>query len=122
MQRRKVASGKGPSEKQIENQILNWLEWKRVYAWKTKTTGTYDPATKRFRGASRLYRTGVADIIGILPDNGRLFAIEVKTKTGRLQENQKTFLSEIKARGGLALVARSLEDVEDFIEDIKERA
>lgn len=99
------------SEKQIENQILNWLEWKNIYAWKTKTTGTFDRRRGCFISTSRLYRKGVADVIGILP-MGRLFAIEVKSQKGRLQENQKTFLGEIEKRGGLALVARSLEDVE----------
>jgi len=102
----------GPTEKQIENSILQWLLYKGIYAWKTKTVGTFDVRTKRFLKPSRLYRTGVSDIIGLLPPNGKLFAIEVKTKKGRLQENQKAFIDEIKARGGIAFVARSVDDVE----------
>lgn len=101
----------GMSEKTIENTILNWLSWKGIYAWKTKTTGTYDQRRGRFLKSSPLYRTGIADIIGIL-DNGRLFAIEVKSKKGRTRPNQDLFLSEIKKRNGLAFVARSVEDVE----------
>lgn len=99
------------SEKQIENQILNWLEWKNIYAWKTKTTATFDRRSNRFLKPSKLYRTGVADVIGCLP-NGRIFAIEIKSKKGRLQDNQKIFIEEITKRGGLAFVARSIEDVE----------
>lgn len=102
----------GPSEKSIENSILNFLGWKGIFCWKTKTVGTYDVRSGRFLRPSKLYRTGVSDIIGLLPPNGRLFAIEVKTKKGRLQENQKEFLHEVKARGGIAFVARSVEDVE----------
>ncbi len=99
------------SEKQIENMILNWLSWKDIYAWKVKTTGTWNEKRKRFLKPSPLYRTGIADILGILPD-GKLLAIEVKSAKGRLQENQKIFLREIRDRGGVAMVARSLEDVE----------
>lgn len=113
---------KGLSEKQIENMILNWLEWKGIYAWKTKTTGTYSVKRGCFISGSRLYRKGVADVVGLLPDksgcpSGRLLAIEVKTQKGILQENQKTFLKEIESRGGLAFVARSIEDVEEALKD-----
>lgn len=100
-------------EKIIETNILRWLEAKGIYAWKTKTMGTFNKQRGRFIKGSTLYRTGVADIIGILPKcNGRLFAIEVKSKVGKLQENQKAFLHEIESRGGIAFVARSISDVE----------
>ena len=105
----------GPSEKQIENQILNWLGWKNIYAWKVKTTATYSKRLGRFLKPDKLYRTGISDIIGILP-NGRLLAIEVKSLKGRPQENQVVFMNEIKARGGLAFIARSVEDVEYHLE------
>ena len=100
------------SEKAIENSILNWLGWKGIYAWKVQSVGVYDQAKKTFRTPGRLYRRGVSDILGILPD-GRLLSIEVKSATGRLSEHQKIFLDEITSRRGLAFVARSIEDVED---------
>jgi len=100
------------SEKSIENEILNWLEWKKIYVWKTKTVGTFNHKRMTFQVASRLYRTGVADIIGILP-NGRLLAIEVKSKKGAVQDNQRMFLKEVTDRGALAFVARSVDDVEE---------
>lgn len=53
---------------------------------------------------------GVSDILGILPD-GRFLAIEVKTRTGRVSEYQASFLYEITKNGGVAFVARSVEDV-----------
>lgn len=100
------------SEKAIENSILHWLSWKGYYAWKTKTTGTYDQKRGRFLKPSPLYRTGISDIVGLF-DNGRIFCIEVKSRKGKTQPNQDLFLSEIKKRGGLAFVARSIEDVEE---------
>lgn len=99
------------SEKQVENLILNWLKWKKLFFWKVKTVGTYDEKLGRFMKTSPLYMTGVSDILGIL-DDGTLVAIEVKSKIGKLAPHQKAFLDEIKKRGGVAFVARSLECVE----------
>jgi penicillin-binding protein-related factor A (putative recombinase) len=100
------------SEKQIENSILSWLEMKGIYAWKTKTVGTFDVRSGKFIRSSRLYRKGVADVIGILPGQGRLFAIEVKSRKGKLQAHQKEFLDKVQSKGGLAFVARSIDEVE----------
>ena len=88
---------------------------KGIFAFKIKTVGTFDPRTKGFRRAGKWYKKGVADILGIY--RGRFFAIEVKkpkdlTPKGRLSENQKIFLKEVQDNGGIAIVAHSIEDVE----------
>jgi len=53
---------------------------------------------------------GISDIIGVLKD-GRFLAIEIKTQQGRLSEEQREFLDSVSRSGGLAFVARSLDDV-----------
>ncbi len=53
---------------------------------------------------------GMADIQFMLK-TGRSGFIEVKTPTGIVAEHQQQFLDEINAGGGLAFVARSVEDV-----------
>lgn len=58
---------------------------------------------------------GVADILGIY--QGKPLAIEVKSKKGRLSEFQKTFLIRFHAQGGIAIVARSVDDVENRLRD-----
>ena len=65
---------------------------------------------------SLLTRWGLAIFLGVLP-GGRILCIEVKTATGRLSEPQKLFLDNINERGGLAFVARSIEDVEKALHD-----
>ena len=97
-------------EKIIENQILNFLKAKRVFVFKVKTTGTFDPTKKVFRRASAMYMKGVSDILGIF--NHRFMAIEVKSAKGRLSDEQKIFLQRVSENGGIAIVARSVEDVE----------
>jgi hypothetical protein len=57
---------------------------------------------------------GSADIIGIAP-GGRFLAVEVKTKTGRVSPDQARFIEHVKAKGGVAGVARSVQDALDII-------
>lgn len=52
---------------------------------------------------------GSSDLIGICPQ-GRFLAVEVKTPTGRVSEAQQRFIDAVRAAGGLAGVARSVED------------
>ena len=65
--------------------------------------------------------TGSADLIGwqtvtITPDMvgqrfARFLSIEVKTPTGRLSPEQETWRAAVLKAGGIAVVARSVEDV-----------
>lgn len=52
---------------------------------------------------------GVSDILGMY--KGKFFAIEVKAPKGRTSDEQATFLANIHKEGGIAFVARSIEDV-----------
>jgi Holliday junction resolvase len=52
---------------------------------------------------------GVADILGCY--GGRMLAIEVKTDRGRLSDDQQRFLDNVNAAGGIAFVAKSVDDV-----------
>jgi hypothetical protein len=58
---------------------------------------------------------GGSDIIGIAPD-GRFLAVEVKTTTGRLRPEQQRFIDAVNAKGGIAGVARSVEDALQLIQ------
>lgn len=99
------------TEKQIENQILGFLKSRRILAFKIKSVGTYDPALKKFRAASPWYRKGVSDILGIYQN--KFMAIEVKSSKGKLSIEQRQFIDEVKENGGIAFVARSVEDVQE---------
>lgn len=52
---------------------------------------------------------GVPDIIGVY--KGRFLGIEVKAAGGVLSDHQKNFIDRINAEGGIAFVAKSLDDV-----------
>ena len=52
---------------------------------------------------------GSADIIGIAPC-GRFLAIEIKTSKGRPTKEQLRFIEAVNNAGGIAGIARSVED------------
>ena len=99
-----------PTEKEIENAILDYLALLPGCYWKNNTVGVYDPIKKVHRKPGKHHRNGVSDILGV-DSSGRFIAIEVKTLKGRVSENQKLFLEDINKHGGLGFVARSVDDV-----------
>jgi hypothetical protein len=52
---------------------------------------------------------GSSDLIGIAP-GGRFLAVEIKTPTGKPTPEQTRFLEAVRARGGIAGIARSPAD------------
>ncbi len=52
---------------------------------------------------------------------GMYIGIEAKTPTGRQSEIQKVREKEIKEAGGIYILARSVEDVQEVIEGLQER-
>lgn len=106
---------KPKSEKLIEHEILLYLRSHGVFCWKNITGGFFDPVRKRFRKQTSPYAiNGTSDILGIMKD-GRFLAIEVKSKYGKPSPEQTLFIQKIKANGGIAFVARSISEVEEFI-------
>ena len=55
---------------------------------------------------------GVSDIIGIAKD-GRGLAVECKSDKGKLSELQKAFGEKYREAGGVFIVARSVEDLQE---------
>ena len=49
---------------------------------------------------------GSSDLIGIAP-GGRFLAVEIKTPTGKPTPEQTRFIEAVRARGGIAGIARS---------------
>lgn len=103
----------GRKEAEIENDIIDLLTACKVFHWKVKTVGTYDPKRQCFRKTHRRYRKGVWDIHGF--HRGCPFIIEVKSATGRLSVEQLAFqqdwLAATEKIWGMSMVARSVDDV-----------
>ena len=97
------------NESAIQTQILGYLRLARIFAWRNNTRTVFV--------AGRPLKFGIeggGDIIGILP-GGRFLSIEVKRPGGttakKRAEKQREFLDTINKSGGLAITARSVEEV-----------
>lgn len=95
------------TEKELQNEIIEFLKIIGVYCWYQNTVGVYDPTKKAFRRQSKHSMKGVADILGII--QGRMLAVEVKTPTGSISPEQRIFLAQINSNGGIGFIARSVE-------------
>ncbi|MFP4145893.1 MAG: VRR-NUC domain-containing protein [Phycisphaeraceae bacterium] len=103
------------TERQIQNAILRTFATRRdVRLWRQNTgAAPYRDA----KGQKRLVRFGVpgqADLSGILPGGVRL-EIEVKGPKGRQSHEQQAFQRMIERFGGVYVLARSVQDVQDAI-------
>lgn len=94
-------------EGDIQKSIVDYLKFYGICVWRINTMGVFNNFSQTYRpGPSK----GVSDLVGILP-GGRFFAIEVKSLKGKLSPAQKAFMEDVTLSGGLAFVARSVEDV-----------
>ena len=106
-------------EKDIQKEILAYLDSQGIWAWKNATQGGRVAGGKRVKAPV----TGSPDIFGIITDShgshlfpaGRLLAIEVKTPTGVLSDSQKAWIEKAAKSGVICFVARSVQDVKDIL-------
>lgn len=89
-------------ESQIKKEIKKYLESIGAF-WSAVTGGGYS-------------KPGDPDLIACF--HGRYIAIEAKTPTGVQSPIQKKRMAEIKEAGGVYILARSVEDVAEVIEDL----
>jgi penicillin-binding protein-related factor A (putative recombinase) len=111
------------TEKQIETQILAWLNFqKNTFAFKVNTVGIFDPVKKVFRrNMNRFIVKGTSDILGV--SRGKMIAIEVKTpesykKMDHRMEQQLSFIERVKHSGGYGLVTYSLDGVIEWFKQL----
>lgn len=106
-------------EAYTQQAILQWFAVHHIPAWRVNTQGVplHGPGNEgKFRPAPN---KGMADILFIAPCpcshedcvGGVFGACEVKSSTGKLSEHQSAFLRQVEVAGGIAFVARAIEDV-----------
>jgi len=61
--------------------------------------------------------TGFPDLIGYKPENGKIFFIEVKTKTGRRRKDQVAFANGLRDKNVIYSVCRSAEEAVKVVRD-----
>lgn len=101
-----------PSEAEILKAVLKFLRYHPRVAFAYRiNSGTFEIGQcehKRFVRANT--QDGISDIGGMLK-GGTAFYCECKSAKGRLQDNQTEFIAMVRKHGGLAFVARGIDDV-----------
>lgn len=81
--------------------------------WKNVSGGFFDG--KQFRKQKSPFAiNGTSDILGVV--SGRFVAIEVKVAGGKPRLEQEAFIKKVLELGGVAFVARSVEEVKSNLE------
>lgn len=105
------------SEANILNDCLIAMSAAGGMAWR-QNTGAYKDKT------GRLIRYGLcvgsSDIIGIAP-GGVFVAVECKTASGRVSDNQEKFINNVRRQGGRAGVARCADDAVSIMMGLTEQ-
>jgi hypothetical protein len=106
-----------PLERDVLKAVWKLLAHHPKVAWITRVnSGTVmaDFGADGFHPLRMNYKRGISDLIGQMRD-GRFLACEVKREGAALMDHQREFLNEVLRNGGVAFVARCVEDVEETL-------
>jgi len=93
--------------------IIKMLSLYGYLAWRNNNAPIYDIRRKVYRSNNTL--KGIADVLGLSPA-GRFIAVEVKTGKDRQSKEQKEFQNDVIRRGGIYIVAHTVDDIMHLIE------
>jgi hypothetical protein len=111
-----MKSARKEKESQIQRDIMDTLEIYGFTHWRNFT----GPIIHRNKIFCKNKNAGMPDILGICKTfPGRLFAIEVKTKIGKVAEEQTEWIARLNEAGAVAFVARDIETVLGYIREQK---
>lgn len=104
---------KSMSEHRLQNAILDKLVDAGCLAIRVNSgmRGVIRFVYWMISGGKKLSK-GVSDIIGVKPPQGLFFAVECKDAGEKPTPEQTEFLQAVKNRGGMAIVAYSILDVD----------
>ena len=94
----------------IQRDILTWLSLHKWFAFKINNVGIYKKSTNSYIPSQT---KGICDIIAI--KDGEVIFIECKSKTGKLSEHQKEFQNNIIKLYGHYIIARNIDDIEEYL-------
>ena len=96
-------------ERETTPEIIKWLQSQGCIAWR-QNSGSVRVGSRTINMGGK----GQPDIMGILP-GGRFLAIENKSNGSAVAPEQVSWMEKARAQGAYCFIARSLEDVVDYI-------
>lgn len=107
----------GKPENNLQRACLEFLLLKGCKAWRNNT-GTRVSHYKGKRAFVRYGAVGSGDIFAIVPKSGRFLSIECKVAGKYPSKAQRKWIEEVNETGGWAIVARTVDDVADALNQI----
>ena len=105
-------------ERDILKSVLHFMRIHPAVAWCERMNVA---GAQKIRGQYVQFGfKGCPDIIG-MTRTGQFIGIECKSATGRLSAEQRAFLAKVQKGGGIAIVARSLDDVMPALDSLLRR-
>lgn len=102
-----------PREADVLSAVLTCLRLHPRVAWANRMQSGAGKILRK-RDVSQFLRfgwPGASDVIGQIKGTGQFLAVEVKRPSGELTDDQRAFLQKVREAGGVAIVARSVDDV-----------
>ena len=106
-----------PPEAVVLRAVLKYLRLRKDVAWVERLNSGAGQLSFADGAKSQWTRwgwRGAPDLIGQLTD-GRILCCEVKRPSGKLRPDQELFLATVRNQGGVAFVARSVDDVKEHL-------
>lgn len=104
------------SANQLNRSIIEYLTLRGCKAWRNNTGAVRPQRSNGSYGFIRFGEVGSGDVLFIMPPFGRFGSIETKTQNDRLRKTQEDWMETVNNLGGIAFVARSLDDVLERME------
>jgi len=120
MEVRPAKARRAPKAQKVRESIvlracLHYLTVLGIEAWRNNTGLAMLPGKGGKPQPVRFGKRGQADILGFFPAGhalaGRFLAIECKSSAGKLWPDQEAFLLRVRRAGGVAILARSLDEL-----------
>jgi hypothetical protein len=99
-------------ESKIKAACLQYMKKRGIKAWNNPTGAVRITPNRWLHFGLK----GSTDILGLLP-GGRFLAVETKSTRGKLSPEQREFLADINTLGGMAIVARSWQDIDKALRE-----
>ncbi len=103
----------------LKAQILEYLTLRGWLAWSNNSGAFPVEDGTHQRRYVRFGKRGSADIFAVHPPDGRFVSIEVKVGRDDLRDDQRQWMQDVQAHGGMAVVARDLDDVVQLLDKTK---
>jgi len=112
-----VRGGRRGEETALVRQILEYLSYRGVWAYRVNTGGLLDKSGRLVRFGTPGHPDIVARLKPSSPEkgSGRVLWIEAKSAKGRLSPAQKDWQAKAEKYGDVYIVARKIEDVTEYL-------